>query len=162
MDTSIPSIKIMAPEFTPEESRGLQDYWGVYEVHRHEIATELVREAVQFPAFKFILQNSSLQPSPEQQEANIQRQRRAIYQNDWEPYLKSLWEQGKTYAQAGLSFHAWFEMSSLFRKLVRPYLLDSSNLSKIRKKRFKRQSNVSGPMYVFAACSNQRQMQLLS
>ena len=125
MDTSIPSFKVVAPEFTPEESKGLQDYWGVYEAHRYEIATELVYKAGEYPAFKFILQNSSLQPSPEQQEANIERQRRAIYQNDWEPYLKSLWEQGKTYAQAGLSFHAWFEVSSLFRKLVRPYLLDT-------------------------------------
>ena len=125
MDTSIPSFKVVAPEFTPEESKGLQDFWGVYEAHRYEIATEFVYQAGKFPAFKFIMQNASLHPSPEQQEANIVRQRRAIYQNDWEPYLTSLWEQGKTYAHAGLSFHAWFEITSLFRKLVRPYLLDT-------------------------------------
>src|SRR5215216_940871 len=125
MDTSIPSPEVVMPKFTAEESRGLQDYWGVYEAHRQEIASELVHTAEGFPEFKFILQNSALQPSPEQQQANIERQRRAIYQNDWEPYLESLWQQGKIYAQAGLSFQAWFKLTSAFRKLVRPYLLDT-------------------------------------
>ena len=125
MDTSIPSSKVASPEFTTEESKGLQDYWGVYEEHRQKITSDLVHMAGEFPEFRFILQNSSLQPTPEQQKANIEKQQRAIYQGEWEPYIESLWEQGNTYARAGLSFHAWIEITGAFRKLVRPYLLDA-------------------------------------
>ncbi len=124
MDTYTPSPKIVVPNLTNEESKGLREYWQVYEAHRQEVSAELVRLASKLPEFPFLLQNSALQPAPEQQQANIERQRRAIYRGEWEPYLESLWEQGKQYAQAGLSFQAWFELVSAFRKLVRPYLLD--------------------------------------
>ncbi len=117
------SSRVVTPNPTAEESKALQDYWGVYEAHQQDIAAELIEHASAFPELKFILENPSLQPSPEEQQANIERQRRAIYQNDWGPYLESLWQQGKTYAQAGFSFRAWFEIVGLFRKLVRPHLL---------------------------------------
>jgi len=123
MATSTPSSKIVIPKLTNEEINGLQEYWEIYTAHRQEIAAELAHMA-DLPELKSIMQNSSLQPTAEQQQANMERQRRAIYENEWEPYLQSLWEQGKQYAEAGLSFHAWFELISAFRKLVRPYLLD--------------------------------------
>jgi PAS domain S-box-containing protein len=125
MNISIPSSKIVIPQPTPEEIKEIQDYWEVYEAHRQEISAELIRRAQEFPEFNFILQNSTLQPSPEQRQANIERQRRAVYQNEWEPYLENLWSQGKQYAEAGLSFYAWFKLVGVFRKLVRPYLLDT-------------------------------------
>lgn len=124
MNTYTPSPKIVIPNLSSEESKGLQEYWQVYEAHRQEISAELMRLASKIPELQFILQNSSLQPDPEQQQANFERQRRAVYSGEWEPYLQNLWQQGKQYAQAGLSFRAWFELISSFRKVVRPYLLD--------------------------------------
>jgi len=123
MSTSTPLRKTVIPKLSAEESKGLQDYWDVYEAHRAEIGAELLQTASDIPAFKFILQNASLQQTAEQQEANIERQRRAIYHNEWEPYIQNLWEQGKQYAHMGLSFRVWFEIVSAFRKLIRPHLL---------------------------------------
>jgi len=120
-----PFTKIVVPKHTPEERKGLQEYWDVYESHRAEIAAELVRMADDLPELRFIRQNSSLQPTAGQQRASMERQRRAIYEDDWEPYLQSLWDQGKQYAEAGLSFHTWFELVSAFRKFLRPYILDA-------------------------------------
>src|ERR1051325_381233 len=125
MTTYTPSPKIVIPNLTKEESQELQEYWRIYEAHRQDISAELFRMASQLPEFQFILQKSSLQPSQEQQQSSIEKQRRAIYDGEWEPYLAGLWEQGKQYAQAGLSFHAWSELVSAFRKLIRPYLLDA-------------------------------------
>jgi len=124
---AIPSSnKIVVPNLTSEESKGLQDYWGVYEVRREEVTAALAQFATDIPELKFILQNSRIQaPSVEQQRASLERQRRAIYQNEWEPYLESLWEQGKQYARAGFSFRLWFEIVSAFRKFMRPYLLEA-------------------------------------
>lgn len=123
MDKSDHTPKISAPSLTAQEIQDLQDYWGIYEIHRDEVAVDLLRMASDHPEFRFILQNADLQQTPEEREASFERQRRAIYNGEWEPYLKNLREQGMRYAQTGLSFSAWFEIISMFRKLMRPYLL---------------------------------------
>ena len=119
MNASLPKIPI--PELTPEEKQGLQDYWTIYETHREKITAQLVQMAIHHPEFKFILQNTAAQPTPEEQARNQEIQRNAIFHDDWEPYLKNLQRQGIGYAQAGLSFHAWFEIVGAFRKYMTPY-----------------------------------------
>jgi PAS domain S-box-containing protein len=121
MDASLPPITI--PELGPEQKQGLRDYWNTYESHREEITAELLVMASQHPEFKFILQNPSAQPTPEEQARNREIQRKAIFQDEWEPYLRNLQRQGMNYARAGLSFHAWFEIVGAFRKYMVPYLL---------------------------------------
>ena len=121
MDASLPSITI--PELSPEQKQGLRDYWNTYEAHREEITAELLVMASQHPEFKFILQNTATQPTPEEQARNREFQRNAIFQDEWEPYLRNLQRQGMNYARAGLSFHAWFEIVGAFRKYMVPYLL---------------------------------------
>ena len=95
----------------------------MYEAHREEVAVQLLDMANQHPEFKTILQNTSAQPTAEEQARNREIQRNAIFQDDWEPYLKNLQRQGMTYARTGLSFHAWFEIVGAFRKFMVPYLL---------------------------------------
>jgi PAS domain S-box-containing protein len=121
MNSSLPKIAI--PNFSPEEKQGLQDYWNLFEKHREEINARLLDMAIHHPEFKFILQNTAVQPTPEEQARNREIQKNAIFQDDWEPYLKNLQRQGMGYAQAGLSFHAWFEIVDAFRKYMTPYLL---------------------------------------
>ena len=123
MNASLPKITI--PHFTAEEKQGLQDYWNLYEKHREEINAKLLEMATHHPEFKFILQNTAAQPTPEEQARNREIQKEAIFQEHWEPYLKNLQRQGMIYAQAGLSFHAWFEIVDSFRKYMTPYLLHS-------------------------------------
>src|SRR4030095_8054679 len=123
MNSSLPKITI--PNFTPEEKQGLRDYWNLYEKHREEINAQLVEMASQHSEFKFIMQNTAAQPTLEEQSRNQEIQKNAIFQDDWEPYLKNLQRQGMGYAQAGLSFHAWFEIVDAFRKYMTPYLLHS-------------------------------------
>ena len=120
---SLPKLTI--PNFTPQEKQGLQDYWNLYEMHREEVNAQLMEMAIHHPEFKFILQNTATQPTPEEQAKNREIQRKAVFQDDWEPYLKNLQRQGMGYAQAGLSFHAWFEMVDALRKYMTPYLLHS-------------------------------------
>src|SRR5574339_405068 len=112
--------KITLPDLSPEEKQGLQDYWTVYEAHREEITANLQEMASQHAEFKFILQNTSSQAAAEQQARGRELQRNAIFSGDWEPDLKHLQAQGMGYAQAGLSFHAWFELIAAFRKYFMP------------------------------------------
>jgi PAS domain S-box-containing protein len=124
--------KVSVPKLTAGEKRGLRDYWGVYEAHREEISAQLLRMAGEHPEFKFILQNTPSQPSASQNGTENELQRQAIFNDEWEPYLKSLQLQGMHYAQAGLSFHAWFEIVGAFRKYMVPHLLDAYGKSSER------------------------------
>jgi len=119
---TLPSIsKLKIPTLSARESTGLQDYWKIYEQHRDEVDAELWRMITAIPQFKAALAGRDLS-SPEQQE-NVERQRRAIYQDDWGPFLTGLWEQGQLYALVGIDFRTWFEIVSSFRTLIRPHLL---------------------------------------
>ena len=125
MSATDSALKVRVPRLKPDEIKGLQDFWEVYESHRAEIRAALLRMAGEHPEFKFILQSAQPEPSAEQQEANLELQRRAIYRDEWEPYLKSLQLQGMHYAQAGLSFQAWIEIVAAFRKYTLPHLLEA-------------------------------------
>src|SRR5512134_1938165 len=121
--TNSPSPGVTLPRLTPDERQGLQDYWRAYDTHRAEITAHVLEMAGQHPEFKYILQNAASQPSAEEQARNQEIQRNAILNNDWEPYLKSLRQQGMNYARGGLSFQAWFELIGAFRKVAMPYLV---------------------------------------
>jgi len=125
MNATDSALKVPVPRLKPDEIKGLRDFWEVYESHREEIRAALLRMASEHPEFKFILQSAQSEQSAEQQEANLELQRRAIYHDEWEPYLKNLQLQGKHYAQAGLSFHAWIEIVAAFRKYMAPHLLEA-------------------------------------
>jgi PAS domain S-box-containing protein len=121
MNGSLPKITI--PKLSPVEKQGLQDYWKVYEAHREEISAKLLEMASQHEEFKFILQNTASQPSAEEQARSRELQRNAVLHGDWDPYLRNLHRQGMVYAQAGLSFRAWFELVGAFRQYTMPYLV---------------------------------------
>ncbi len=76
--------KVTSPDLTPEEKKGLQDYWRIYEAHRPEITDQLLQMAREHEEFKLILQNAPPR-SAEQENQGIELQRRAIYNGDWEP-----------------------------------------------------------------------------
>ena len=123
MDASLPKVNI--PQLSPEEQQGLQDYWRVYEAHREEITAQIAEMALKHPEFKFILQNPAAQPTEEQRARNVEIQRNAILYQDWEPYLTNLQQQGMNYARGGLSFRAWFELISAFRRVMMPGLVNT-------------------------------------
>ena len=123
MNATDSSYKVSIPKLKPDEIKGLQDFWKVYESHREEIRAELLRMASEHPEFKFILQSAQSEQSAEQQDASLELQRRAVCQGEWEPYLKNLQLQGMHYARAGLSFQAWIEIVAAFRKHMAPHLL---------------------------------------
>ena len=112
-------------DLTPEEQKGLQDYWTVYEAHRTEVRDELFRSMLRRPELEASLHAEASLQSTKEQRAFIDVQRRAIFDGQWGPYLESLKVQGRHYARAGLSFHAWFEIVSSFRRLMQPHLLEA-------------------------------------
>ena len=125
MGRSHTNLRIFLPQLGSEERTGLRDYWDVYEEHREKVDAELMQIAMQIPGFKSLTENPAFQQTPEQRQLDRERQRRAIYQDEWEPYVENLWLQGSQYAQAGIPFRNWFELVSAFRRLIRPHLFNA-------------------------------------
>ncbi len=120
-----PVSESMRPSLTVDEMRGLKDYWGIYEAHRAEIRADLIGKLGEYPEFQAILRSEQIQRSEEEERTAVELQRRAIYEGDWGPYLESLRAQGRQYAQAGLSFDAWFQVVDEFRRCMRPHLVSA-------------------------------------
>ena len=123
MDASLPKVTI--PQLSPKEKQGLQDYWTVYEAYWKEVTAQLEEMALKHQEFKFIMQNPAARPTEEQRARNLEFQQNAILHQDWEPYLTNLQQQGMNYARGGLSFRAWFELISVFRRGMMPYLVNT-------------------------------------
>src|SRR5687768_8584312 len=103
--TSSSAPKISGPQLTVDEQRGLRDYWEIYQAHREQLTSALMRMVADHPEFASILQLES-----RQQEKSFELQRRAVFEGDWDPYLEILKTQGSKYAQMGHGLQAWFEM----------------------------------------------------
>ena len=43
------ALKVPIPRFRPDDIKGLQDFWKVYESHREEMRAELLRMAGEHP-----------------------------------------------------------------------------------------------------------------
>ena len=48
------TLKTPLPKLQPDEIKGLQDFWEVYESHRPEVTAQLFRMASEHSEFKFI------------------------------------------------------------------------------------------------------------
>jgi PAS domain S-box-containing protein len=114
---------------TTEVLEELKDFWHVYESHRQELIAEFLRMARQRPDFNHIVQNGLFFKPADGNNDTINVQRRAIFQGEWDPFLKELRREGVLYAQADLSFQDWFKVVGIARKSLVPFLQEAYEAS---------------------------------
>lgn len=107
------------------DADALKLFWNAYELHYDEIQERLTAFATDHPIWGAVVAN--LDPDIRQQRDAQSRRlmREAIVDGNWDPYVEDLVAQGRTYAQQGISFAGWFELVSVFRTYVRPFLFDA-------------------------------------
>src|SRR5207249_1127747 len=106
----------------PADPVALRDFWHLYEAHYDQIQDELTKRLAEHPEFGPLLRSMTPEQMAEQNRASRELTRHAVVDNDWQPYLADLQTQGEHYAQAGLSFEAWFEAVAAFRTVLGPLL----------------------------------------
>lgn len=109
--------------FSPEVLLGIEDYWAVYERHYEEIRAILVAELSADEELGEIIRRTPRGALVEQGRLSRELTRRAIFDGEWDAYLAHLRSQGATYANAGLTFPAWFRVTSAFRPHIVRHLL---------------------------------------
>ena len=120
------------PSFDEEELAGLRDYWELYERHYEEIRLVLIADLSADEEIGKLIR--TIPPEIQEEQGRISRElsRKAIMDEEWEPYLASLKSQGTTYAHGGLSFAAWFRIFSAFRPHMVRYMLAAFGADTLR------------------------------
>jgi anti-anti-sigma regulatory factor len=106
---------------TGAERDALAAFWQVYDERFDGIADDVQRDVQEHPELGSFVGSADAAERSRTQDLI----RRAIVQEEWEPYFSSMRATGATYAEAGLSFSAWFEAGRALRMRVIPALLET-------------------------------------
>ena len=101
------------------EDTALQAFFPVYERHREELGRLAEAWAATHHEFGPIVaaQDDAAKAAAKEEDQISQRLLTdAVATGDWAPFLSLLREQGRKYAQAGISLSAWFDLMGDFRR----------------------------------------------
>jgi len=113
-------IKHLIPAFTEEGMRDVKNYFIFSQEHEKEVTEKFNKDFETHPVFGPLLKSMTKEFQEANNKENNRLLRLAIYENNWEPYIKSLLIQGVQYAHIGLDFKAWYELIGVVRKYYIP------------------------------------------
>ena len=110
----------LAPKLTGAEQQSLREFWDVYEPRFASIGTEIAEDAADHPELGSFVGAGNGEDVAD----NRERIAQAIRGGDWQDYLSRMMDTGSRYAEAGLSFSAWFATGRALRSKLVPLLTD--------------------------------------
>lgn len=110
---------------TADDKVALAAYWKFYEPHAEAISKGLRDSLAQLPEWAPVLKMTPQAVQEQQEREGRERQRAAMVDGNWAPYLDDLRKQGIAYANMGVSFVAWYDIIAIYRELIRRKLLDA-------------------------------------
>jgi rsbT co-antagonist protein RsbR len=109
------------PKLNNADQSSLREFWDVYESQFAEVGAQLAEDTAAHPELASFVGAGDVESVAE----NRERIAQAIGDSDWEAYLSDLVDTGARYAEAGLSFSAWFATGRALRSKVVPLLIDA-------------------------------------
>src|SRR5260221_3773190 len=100
----MPDSSLSQLNLTDEDRQGFKAFWEVYEAHYNEISEASSRDLADHPEFGPLLRAASSEQMAEQGRQGLERMRRALLHDEWQPYLDNLKMQGEIYAHGTISF----------------------------------------------------------
>jgi rsbT co-antagonist protein RsbR len=119
--TSRARPRLEHPDLSISEREALAEFWAVYEPHFDEVMDDVEREARQHPELAGFVAVTG----PAERAERREQIRRAIVEDDWSGYLARIHQIGTRYAEAGLSFGAWFGAGRALRMRITPLVVDA-------------------------------------
>jgi rsbT co-antagonist protein RsbR len=112
---------LQPPDLSMSEQQALVEFWRVYDEHFDLVADAADRDAREHPELAGFIAVGGASTRHETRELI----RCAIMDNDWLPYLASVDATGTQYAEAGLSFGAWFGAGRTLRMRITPLVVEA-------------------------------------
>jgi rsbT co-antagonist protein RsbR len=110
-----------APKLNNPDQTSLSEFWDVYESQFAEVGAELAQDASAHPELANFVGAGDAESVAE----NRERIAQAINDGDWAAYLSDMVDTGARYAEAGVSFSAWFATGRALRSKLVPLLIDA-------------------------------------
>jgi len=101
----------------------MADYWRFFEPVADEVNAELRESLLALPEWAPLIRAMSEETMQAQNKTSMERQRQAIVDGNWTPYLEDTRAQGTQYARAGVSFVAWYDIIAIYREAIRRRLV---------------------------------------
>src|SRR5688572_7061447 len=108
---------------TPEQKRGLLDYWELQRDFSEELNEKVIEVCLKIPEFVPIIKAMPKEMLEKNRTESLERSRRAFELGEWEPYFKHLETEGQHYARMGLTFGPWVELIRLYKDVLQPYMV---------------------------------------
>jgi PAS domain S-box-containing protein len=107
--------------FGESDQPALNDFWLVYDKHFHHIAGETLLLAAAHPEFEGLVRALASNP-PGNGNGHAQLQQ-TIREGRWQELEARLREEGAKYAELGISFSSWYELTKSFCGKIVPLLV---------------------------------------
>ncbi|MES2588438.1 MAG: ATP-binding protein [Bacteroidota bacterium] len=115
-------IDKLTPIITEEDKKDIISYYTAYEKYAKEINDELTAKLLNHPIFGDLIKNTPKEIMEETNRVNTLLQKNAIYGGQWREYIEHNVQQGVVYAQMGFEFNSWYELITMARIFIMPYL----------------------------------------
>lgn len=116
------TIKKLIPVLSKKEKQEIFAYYTVYEKYEEEFSKKATEDLKNHPIFGELIRVIPKEVSEARNKLSRELQKDAIINDNWQPYIEYQIEQGITYAKMGLDFKSWYEVVSLVRNYITPYL----------------------------------------
>lgn len=119
--------------FMAIEVSGLADMWAAYRDTYDAVIDTTVAAARALPQFGAVLARLTAEDLSQQQAHSRAILEGAMLRGEWEPYVEDLKTQGLVYAQLGVDYAEWFELTAVFgtaltEELLRRHVGDPARL----------------------------------
>lgn len=112
----------LIPVLSDKELQDIVAYFTVYEKYADAFTEKATEELKDHPVFGKIIRDTPKEITEATNKLSRDLQRDAILNNKWLPYIEYQIEQGIAYAKMGLDFKSWYEVITLARNFMSPYL----------------------------------------
>lgn len=116
-------INTLKPAFSDQEIEQIKLYFQVSEQHTQQLNLWFQEQLKNHPVFGPFLAQQTPKMLLQRNQLSQSLIEKAIYSNQWEPYIKDLITQGAMYAQLGVTFNDWYQVMAQVKDFMLPHIV---------------------------------------
>ena len=101
-----------------EDKAAMQAFWRFYEPRQASIAARVMSIAARLPEWSSMLAHLAPDETARHAQDSYVLQKRAVLENEWEPFLADLQARAEKFADAGVGYSAWFDVTRTCRDVI--------------------------------------------
>lgn len=114
----------LRPNFSEHDLQRMRLYYEVSLKYNEELNRHLIEMLKEHTVFGPLIRMQTPEIQRQRNEMTLRLTNDALYKGKWDEYTADLIQQGMTYARLGMSFKSWYEVVSLVKDSIVPYIIE--------------------------------------